>query len=345
MDDLAMRIQQLRRERNWSQEQLGEQVGVSRQAVSKWESGAAVPDVENCLALSRAFGIPIGVFLGEAAEESTVSPQKVENRKSRLLRRLPWGLCALLAAVCLALGWQGWQTRQANQRLAAGMTAILPLTNWGGEGQYWTPVAVDWAAETVTIQMTVTPTVYAGGSAAFLLYPWGEEEPKEVPASWNGRSWTAEAELPLDRGWKLEYRIEGGGVRQQSLLDGVQVNRDDLEPVPDGVQHMSYHYDQKANILGRGELYFDMPDWNWKEIWPEITEVRAEVRAGDRVIAQAEGEAVRESALGDLVYEWDFGGLPRPVGETEQWTVVACWRENGAERTRNVAQLASNKER
>lgn len=41
MNELAARIQSLRKERNWSQEQLGEQVGVSRQAVSKWEAGVS----------------------------------------------------------------------------------------------------------------------------------------------------------------------------------------------------------------------------------------------------------------------------------------------------------------
>ncbi len=200
MNELAARIQSLRKERNWSQEQLGEQVGVSRQAVSKWEAGAAVPDVENCLALSRAFGVPIGVLLGEPAEVSTVPPAEVEKPKRRLLRWLPWGICVLLAAVCLLLGWQSWQTRQANQRLAVGMAEDImpPFYGWSGTEQIWTPVAVDWETETVTVRLSVTPNVYAGGKASFLLREWGTTESNVVRASWNGKSWTAEVTIPMD---------------------------------------------------------------------------------------------------------------------------------------------------
>ena len=41
-----------------SQEQLAEKLGVSRQAVSKWETGTAEPSTSNLLALAKAFGIP-----------------------------------------------------------------------------------------------------------------------------------------------------------------------------------------------------------------------------------------------------------------------------------------------
>ena len=60
---LGTRIAALRRERGLSQEALGELVGVSRQAVSKWESDSALPDVHNCVALSRAFGITLAQLL------------------------------------------------------------------------------------------------------------------------------------------------------------------------------------------------------------------------------------------------------------------------------------------
>ncbi len=55
---LGARIAALRKERGLSQEGLGELVGVSRQAVSKWESDSALPDVNNCVALSRPLALP-----------------------------------------------------------------------------------------------------------------------------------------------------------------------------------------------------------------------------------------------------------------------------------------------
>ena len=68
---LGRRIQEARKAAGLSQESLGERLGVSRQAVSKWESGASVPDLENLIAMSRIFGVTIGALLGvePAAEE------------------------------------------------------------------------------------------------------------------------------------------------------------------------------------------------------------------------------------------------------------------------------------
>ena len=70
---LGRRIQEARKAAGLSQESLGERLGVSRQAVSKWESDASVPDLENLIAMSRIFGVTIGALLGvePEAEEPT----------------------------------------------------------------------------------------------------------------------------------------------------------------------------------------------------------------------------------------------------------------------------------
>ena len=54
---LGQRIQALRKEKGLSQEALGEALGVSRQAVSKWESGASDPSTSNLLALAKLYGV------------------------------------------------------------------------------------------------------------------------------------------------------------------------------------------------------------------------------------------------------------------------------------------------
>lgn len=50
-EELGRRVQQLRKAKGFSQEELADRVGVSRQAVSKWESGQTAPDLERLLAL------------------------------------------------------------------------------------------------------------------------------------------------------------------------------------------------------------------------------------------------------------------------------------------------------
>ena len=78
---LGRRIQEARKAAGLSQESLGERLGVSRQAVSKWEADAAVPELENLIAMSRIFGVTIGALLGvepaaeePAEEEATETP-------------------------------------------------------------------------------------------------------------------------------------------------------------------------------------------------------------------------------------------------------------------------------
>lgn len=57
------KIAALRREKGLSQEALGEKLGLTRQAVSKWEADQAVPTMDNLVELSRLFGVPVDTLL------------------------------------------------------------------------------------------------------------------------------------------------------------------------------------------------------------------------------------------------------------------------------------------
>jgi len=75
------RIQQLRKARGISQEELAEQMGVSRQSVSKWESGQSVPDVDKVIALAALFGVPTDYLLtGMGGATGTNMPRKIDMR-------------------------------------------------------------------------------------------------------------------------------------------------------------------------------------------------------------------------------------------------------------------------
>ncbi|MEE0859541.1 MAG: helix-turn-helix domain-containing protein [Acutalibacteraceae bacterium] len=49
----------LRKKNSYSQEYVAEAIGVSRQAVAKWESGDTVPDINNCMALAKLFDVTL----------------------------------------------------------------------------------------------------------------------------------------------------------------------------------------------------------------------------------------------------------------------------------------------
>ena len=63
---LGQRISLYRKKLHISQEELGARLGVSRQAVSKWESGASDPSTSNLLALAKLYGVPAEELLREA---------------------------------------------------------------------------------------------------------------------------------------------------------------------------------------------------------------------------------------------------------------------------------------
>lgn len=65
-ENLAM----LRNINGYSQEQIAEKIGISRQAYAKWESGATIPDVEKCAALAEVYGTTI---------DSLIRTEKVEG--------------------------------------------------------------------------------------------------------------------------------------------------------------------------------------------------------------------------------------------------------------------------
>ena len=77
---LGSRIASMRKERGLSQEALGELVGVSRQAVSKWEADRAIPDINNCIAMSRALGISLPRLLD--LKENTEPPDSTTDVKA-----------------------------------------------------------------------------------------------------------------------------------------------------------------------------------------------------------------------------------------------------------------------
>ena len=53
--ELSARLAAARKEHGFSQEQLAEKMGVSRQAVSKWERGESAPDTQNLIALAKLY--------------------------------------------------------------------------------------------------------------------------------------------------------------------------------------------------------------------------------------------------------------------------------------------------
>jgi len=87
---LGQRIQELRKQASLSQEALGEALGVSRQAVSKWEGDNGIPELDTLIAMSRLFNVTVGQLLGveePAPAEAEPTPAIDEEKVEAILRR------------------------------------------------------------------------------------------------------------------------------------------------------------------------------------------------------------------------------------------------------------------
>ena len=61
--EIANRLQKLRKEKGYSQEQLAEELGISRQAVSKWERAESSPDTDNLICLAKLYNVSLDCLL------------------------------------------------------------------------------------------------------------------------------------------------------------------------------------------------------------------------------------------------------------------------------------------
>lgn len=82
---LGEKIARLRRKNGWSQEELADKMEVSRQAVSKWESGQTMPDLERILRLSSLFGVTIDYLLKDGAAPEIPRAEAEEETQIRLI--------------------------------------------------------------------------------------------------------------------------------------------------------------------------------------------------------------------------------------------------------------------
>lgn len=97
-------LSRLRRAAGLSQEQLAEQLDVTRQTISKWEGGHSTPDLEKLQALARIFGVSLDELTGQETPEAPAQPS-VRPARSRVpgLVLCLAGLAALLALLILSL--------------------------------------------------------------------------------------------------------------------------------------------------------------------------------------------------------------------------------------------------
>lgn len=101
---LSEKLYRLRKGSGLSQEQLAEQLKVSRQAISKWESGVSIPESEKLIAISEYFNVSLDYLLKEQNDEANVT-DKGDN-ESGIAR--PKALAGFIVCIAGIVGLVLW---------------------------------------------------------------------------------------------------------------------------------------------------------------------------------------------------------------------------------------------
>ncbi len=126
------KLAEQRKKHGLSQEQLAEQLNVTRQAVSKWESGTALPDVQNIIALSALFDVPTDYLLKEEVELPDMQRVRTWNLAGTALLVL-----GLVCAAAIRYEYQNGWAYLAGFALHAGGLVCIGAHPWSAKPLWW----------------------------------------------------------------------------------------------------------------------------------------------------------------------------------------------------------------
>lgn len=118
---LATKLVTLRKQRGLTQMDLAERLNVSRQAISRWEVGVALPSTENLKGLGDLYGVSVEYFLNDDLMlpcEKVTSQEKNQYVEKRKVMGIGLVICALLAAIVIGVIFI--QSRSQDQLIPIG---------------------------------------------------------------------------------------------------------------------------------------------------------------------------------------------------------------------------------
>lgn len=253
---LGQKISAQRKLFGLSQEMLAEKMNVSRQAVSKWESDIAIPDVDRLILLARLFDVSVGWLLGvesSSSSDNTLSEEQLKaiekmisgyvTRKIPVWRKIVLLICAAsLLTFCFCLlasriteirensmmqkamieslanenQQLNWQFQQLNDRLAEKMDEKLVLD------KVRSVLYLSDQDGYVDIEMQLTPKVYQEANTAY-IHIWNASNAyKEiVPCSYDQYNsiYCAKFTMPAMDGCEFRFMLVNDyGYEQEDLL-------------------------------------------------------------------------------------------------------------------------------
>ena len=290
---IGQRIARERKKLNISQVGLATRLDVSRQAISKWESDAAIPEIDKLISLSRLFGVSVGWLLGvedpAVPQEATFSEDhyKIMEELVKKYQTPPKPhltvfhyLFAIGASLLIFLFLYGATSRlekhilmydasiaELDRRLEA-LEALPQVTGTPGQllaGYSFDlyPLTKTKSTHRVKVTFSAVPHVWGQEDTGYLCISGGGDttEPVRAACRWENGRLTAEVTLDVADGYALCFSAEhSDGSREQQILVDQRIRNLKTEcTLPIRIAHGSYAYQEGTLILKDFEVNFNLP--------------------------------------------------------------------------------------
>lgn len=292
---LGQRIARERKKLGISQVGLATRLDVSRQAISKWESDAAIPEIDKLIALSRLFGVSVGWLLG--VEELPEPPEDQNSRSGiseeqllileELIRKyqqppthhltvkhyvLAFG-CSLLIFLLLYGITSRIERNMVDvtkyNTLAARVAILEEKLNLGSQldgvlvTDYLFNYEKDAGENQARLYFQGVPLQWEDGDSAEVAVRWHDQEVYRCQCSWDGQYLRADVRVDLEDGYEYALFVHrAGGIQQHQMLydEDVQNLRSLLE-IRLEAEPGRFHYSN--NVL-------TLTDYSVRAIQPDI---------------------------------------------------------------------------
>lgn len=250
---IGQRIAARRKQLGISQEALGEKTGVSRQAISKWESDSAIPEIDKLIVLSRLFGVSVGWLLG--VEELPAQPDTQDQQillAEEIAKRCqpqpnPHKKWYLLCLGCILLGLillfsfqyqQISSLRSQTETLRRNLSALesdlvyfrsqqnSPAVTSAPQSAATPTLLADYDfqlefipnAPSMKVTFTSTPATWAAEDTGYLYIGADGQETLKLECDYDGAFLTASTELEIRDGYDLAFAVSHGPYQELQVL-------------------------------------------------------------------------------------------------------------------------------
>ena len=239
---LGERIYRLRNDRNMTQEQLAEKLGVTRQSISKWEGDLVKPEIDKLKAIAKLFEISLDELISDEAGEKT--PPETD-RLERQIKIYRWvsiitaGLCLIMLVIMIAVSVNLSNRIKVieQQQGPTGPTVIYPDSDFDDDGlgieSSWEIKNADIKAQTAELHVEVGLDRYSDSTqiTAMAETDSGKQYTGQLQSS-NGK-FKGKVSLPISGDkMKISVVVDNDGEKQKITLDENVYMLDEITVLP-----------------------------------------------------------------------------------------------------------------